>query len=130
MDRTYWNGFFLPLVFYDRETLVNPPGLWVFLVLFDLCIDDHGSLIIFRSASVRPKHLFDPYFDHDSLLATSPCHRARLMLPTGLLSGVACSVTVGEPLQIHPPRGTMCSEIRFISWRTVRWLNTALQGSR
>jgi len=29
------------------------------------CFDDHGSLIIFRSASVRPKHLFDPYFDHD-----------------------------------------------------------------
>jgi len=37
----------------------------VFLVLFDLCIDDHGSLIIFRSASVRPKHLFDQNFDHD-----------------------------------------------------------------
>jgi len=26
-----------------------------------LCFDDHGSLVIFRSASVRPKHLFDPY---------------------------------------------------------------------
>src|SRR6266566_989133 len=25
-----------------------------------LCIDDHGSLVIFRSASVRPKHLIDP----------------------------------------------------------------------
>jgi hypothetical protein len=37
----------------------------VFLVLFDLRFDDHGSLVIFRSASVRPKHLFDPYFDHD-----------------------------------------------------------------
>ena len=31
----------------------------------NLCIDDHGSLVIFRSVSVRPKHLFDPYFDHD-----------------------------------------------------------------
>jgi len=30
-----------------------------------LCFDDHGSLVIFRSVSVRPKHLFDPYFDHD-----------------------------------------------------------------
>jgi hypothetical protein len=37
----------------------------VFPVLFDLRIDDHGSLVIFRSASVRPKHLFDPYFDQD-----------------------------------------------------------------
>jgi len=35
--------------------------------LVDLCIDDHGSFVIFRSASVRPKHLFDPYFDHDYL---------------------------------------------------------------
>jgi hypothetical protein len=24
-----------------------------------------GGIVIFRSASVRPKHLFDPYFDHD-----------------------------------------------------------------
>jgi hypothetical protein len=34
-------------------------------VFFDLCIDDHGSRVIFRSASVRPKHLFDHNFDHD-----------------------------------------------------------------
>ena len=27
--------------------------------------DDHGSFVICRSASVRPNHLFDPYFDHD-----------------------------------------------------------------
>src|SRR5437870_7134596 len=38
---------------------------WSSLFFVDLCIDDHGSLVIFRSASVRPKHLFDPYFDHD-----------------------------------------------------------------
>jgi hypothetical protein len=37
------------------------------LFFFDLCFDDHGSLVIFRSASVRPIHLFDPYFDHDYL---------------------------------------------------------------
>jgi hypothetical protein len=36
------------------------------VVLF-VCIDDHGSLAIFRSASVRPRHPFDPYFDHDYL---------------------------------------------------------------
>ena len=35
------------------------------MFFFDLRFDDHGSLVIFRSASVRPKHLFDPYFDHD-----------------------------------------------------------------
>jgi hypothetical protein len=32
---------------------------------FDLCIDDHGSFVIFRSASVRPRHLFDQNFDHN-----------------------------------------------------------------
>ena len=37
----------------------------VLFVLFDLCIDDHGSFVIFRSDSVRPKHLFDQNFDHD-----------------------------------------------------------------
>jgi hypothetical protein len=35
------------------------------LAIFDLCIDDHGSLVIFESGSVRPKHLFDQNFDHD-----------------------------------------------------------------
>ena len=34
-------------------------------VFFLLGIDDHGSFVIFRSASVRPKHLCDPNFDHD-----------------------------------------------------------------
>jgi hypothetical protein len=38
---------------------------WSSLFSVDLCIDNHGSLVIFRSASVRPIHLFDPYFDHD-----------------------------------------------------------------
>jgi hypothetical protein len=33
--------------------------------LVDLCIDDHGSLVIFRSTSIRPRHLFDQNFDHD-----------------------------------------------------------------
>jgi hypothetical protein len=37
-----------------------------------LCFDDHGSFVIFRSASVRPKHLFDPYFDHDYLFKLPP----------------------------------------------------------
>ena len=35
--------------------------------LFDLCIDDQGSLVIFRAVSVRPIHLFDLYLDHDYL---------------------------------------------------------------
>jgi hypothetical protein len=38
---------------------------WSSWFFFDLCIDDHGSFVIFRSVSVRPKHLFDLYFDHD-----------------------------------------------------------------
>jgi len=38
----------------------------------DLSIDDHGSLIIFRSASVRPKHLFDPFFDREYFFKPSP----------------------------------------------------------
>ena len=37
----------------------------VLLGALAFCIDDHGSLVISRSASVRPNHLFDPYFDHD-----------------------------------------------------------------
>jgi hypothetical protein len=39
---------------------------WSSWFSFDLCVDDHGSPVIFRSASVRPKHLFDLYFDQDS----------------------------------------------------------------
>ena len=45
-----------------------------------LCFDDHGSFVIFRSASVRPKHLFDHDFDHDYFFK----------LP---LQGVGCPIT-------------------------------------
>jgi hypothetical protein len=37
----------------------------VFFAFFDRCFDDHGSLIIFRSASVRLNNLSDQDFDHD-----------------------------------------------------------------
>jgi hypothetical protein len=37
----------------------------VFVALFRFSLNDHGSLVISRSASVRPKHLFDLYFDQD-----------------------------------------------------------------
>ena len=37
----------------------------VFLAFFDFYFDDHGSLVIFGSASVRPIHLFDQNFDYD-----------------------------------------------------------------
>ena len=50
---------------YFLSVLLRSLRRVVFLVLFGLCIDDHGSLVISRSASVRPIHLFDPYFDHD-----------------------------------------------------------------
>jgi hypothetical protein len=40
---------------------------WSWLFFVDLCINDHGSLVICRSASVRPKHVFDLCFDHDYL---------------------------------------------------------------
>src|SRR5215472_6871242 len=31
----------------------------------ELCFDDHGSFVIFRSVSVRPRHLIDQNFDHE-----------------------------------------------------------------
>src|SRR6516225_1404129 len=44
-------------------------------------LDDHGSFVIFRSASVRPRHLFDHDFDHDYFFK----------LP---LQGVGCPITM------------------------------------
>jgi hypothetical protein len=50
-------------ILFEHTTLFTPmSGLPFF---FDLCFDDHGSFVIFRSASVRPKHLFDRNVDHD-----------------------------------------------------------------
>ena len=55
----------LAFSFFDHTTPFTPAsGLGRFI---HLCIDDHGSFVVFRSVSVRPKHLFDPYFDHDYL---------------------------------------------------------------
>jgi len=45
--------------------VLRPLRRVVFLVFVGLCFNDHGSFVIFRSVSVRPRHLFDLYFDHD-----------------------------------------------------------------
>jgi hypothetical protein len=56
--------------FFEHTTPFTPnSGL---MVSVKLCFDDHGSFVIFRSASVRPKHLLDPYFDHDYLFKLPP----------------------------------------------------------
>ena len=47
------------------STLLHSLRGVVLFVFFRACIDDHGSLVICRSASVRPIHLFDQNFDHD-----------------------------------------------------------------
>jgi hypothetical protein len=38
---------------------------WSCSLPFAICIDDHGSFVICRAASVRPNHLSDQNFDHD-----------------------------------------------------------------
>src|SRR5882762_4037234 len=55
------NSFFL---FFAHTSPFTPEsGLVRFLLT--LCIDDHGSFVICRADSVRPKHLSDQNFDHD-----------------------------------------------------------------
>jgi len=56
---------FFGLSFLFSGTL--PPSLRrvVLFVPLKLCFDDHGSFVIFRSVSVRPRHLIDQNFDHD-----------------------------------------------------------------
>ena len=69
--------FFSCLFFFGHTTPFTPKsGLIGFVNLY---FDDHGSFVIFRSVSVRPKHLFDPYFDHDYLL-------------NSLLEGAGCPI--------------------------------------
>ena len=57
------SSFLSPFFFFEHTTAFTPKSGLVRLA--HLRIDDHGSLIIFRSASVRPNDLFDLYFDHD-----------------------------------------------------------------
>jgi hypothetical protein len=57
-----------PFFFFSAHLFCIPlhsPLRVVLLVFFDLCIDDHGSFVICRADSVRPKHLSDQNFDHD-----------------------------------------------------------------
>src|SRR6266852_5082124 len=50
---------------FHQEVSPSHLRFLLLLVFLDLCIDDHGSFVICRSASVRPKHLCDQNFDHD-----------------------------------------------------------------
>jgi hypothetical protein len=64
--------FLFSLSFFGHTTPFTPKTGLIGSV--KLCFDDHGSfVVIFRSASVRPKHLCDPYFDHDYLFKLPPC---------------------------------------------------------
>jgi hypothetical protein len=70
IDRLSWHG--LPDISNNvgpvkpfLSALLRPLRRVVLFVFFALCIDDHGSFVIDRSASVRPRHLFDQNFDHD-----------------------------------------------------------------
>src|SRR5215813_12326524 len=56
------HGVFLLALF---STTLLRALLRVILLLLWLCINDHGSMVVFRSVSVRPKHHFDLNFDHD-----------------------------------------------------------------
>jgi len=47
--------------FLFSSTLVHFTPASGLVRFVDLCIDDHGSFVIFRSASVRPNHLSDHY---------------------------------------------------------------------
>ena len=63
--KTFFMNFLFSLSFVERTTPFTPKsGL---LCSIKLCFDDHGSFVIFRSVSVRPRHLFDQNFDHDYL---------------------------------------------------------------
>ena len=50
-------------MFFARTSPFTPRSGPLCSVKF--CFDDHGSFVIFRSVSVRPRHLFDQNFDHD-----------------------------------------------------------------
>jgi hypothetical protein len=60
--------FFVLSFFFRHTTPLTPKSGLIGSV--KLCFDDHGSFVIFRSVSVRPKHLFDLYFDHYYLFNT------------------------------------------------------------
>jgi len=62
--------FLFSLFFFWHTTPFTPKSGLIGSV--KLCFDDHGSFVIFRSVSVRPKHLCDPYFDHDYLFKLPP----------------------------------------------------------
>src|SRR5215469_6049216 len=61
--KTFFMNFCSLFSFFGHTTPFTPKsGL---LCSVKLCFDDHGSFVIFRSVSVRPRHLIDQNFDHD-----------------------------------------------------------------
>src|SRR5262252_5631745 len=61
--KTFFMNFCSLFSFFGHTTPFTPKsGL---LCSVKLRFDDHGSFVIFRSVSVRPRHLIDQNFDHD-----------------------------------------------------------------
>src|SRR5215470_3956746 len=61
--KTFFMNFCSLFSFFGHTTPFTPKsGL---LCCIKLRFDDHGSFVIFRSVSVRPRHLIDQNFDHE-----------------------------------------------------------------
>src|ERR1019366_1548300 len=67
--------------FFERTSPFTPKCVFVCLILWP-SVDDHGSPVIFRSVSVRPKHLSDQDLDHDYYFKL-PLARERLIHSLG-----------------------------------------------
>ena len=60
----FFLNFFVTIFLFRAHDCIHSEE-WSCSFRFYLSRYDHGSLVIYRSSSVRPKHLFDPYCDHD-----------------------------------------------------------------
>lgn len=83
---------------------------------FDLCIDDRGSLVIFREASVRPKHLFNPNFDHDYFFEL-PLHGAGCPFKFTVFYFPTCPVPSCPAYEPNSIEGEYSLPLRHIQYK-------------
>ena len=80
--------------------------------------DDHGSFVIFRSASVRPRHLIDQNFDHDYFFKL-PLQGAGCPFTSAMFYCTPCLISSCPAYEPNSKEGEYSHPFRHIQYKRI-----------
>ena len=114
--KTFFMNFCSLFSFFGHTTPFTPKsGL---LCCIKLRFDDHGSFVIFRSVSVRPRHLIDQNFDHDYFFKL-PLQGAGCPITSAVCYSPPCRFSSCPAYEPNSNEGEYSQPFRHIQYKRI-----------